>query len=121
MAKAKILTKDERKKQKLDILTELFENIPSNKRRLVNKLIDSAAFMAVELEELEKHISDNGVTEHYQNGSNQFGVKVSSEVQVYNNLIKNYSGIIKQLLAELTTDNKDNAVGKALMDFVTKG
>lgn len=117
MAKAKVITKEARKKIKLDELLAIFNTIPENKEKLVNKLIDSAAFMAVELEELEKFISENGVTEHYQNGSNQFGVKVSSEVQVYNNLIKNYSNIIKQLLAELPSDPKDNAVGKALIDF----
>lgn len=42
---------------------------------MVQKLIESAAFMSVELTKLENYISVNGVSETYQNGENQYGTK----------------------------------------------
>lgn len=63
----------------------------------VKSLVENAAFMAVTLQELADTINKNGVTEKYQNGANQHGLKKSSEVEVYNTMIKNYSSVMKQL------------------------
>ena len=53
-------------------LKKIFKNIPKDKKNLVQKLIESAAFMSVELTKLENYISVNGVSETYQNGENQY-------------------------------------------------
>ena len=42
-------------------LKKIFKNIPKDKKNLVQKLIESAAFMSVELTKLENYISVNGV------------------------------------------------------------
>ena len=40
-------------------LKKIFKNIPKDKKNLVQKLIESAAFMSVELTKLENYISVN--------------------------------------------------------------
>ncbi len=84
---------------------KIFENIEENKREVVQNLIENAVFMAIELKKLQKIIRENGCTETYKNGNNQYGKKKSSEVEVYNSMIKNYSGVIKQLIDLLPNEN----------------
>ena len=101
-------------------LKRIFKNIPKNKKNLVQKLIDSAAFMIVELTKLENYISIYGVSETYQNGENQYGTKLSTETSAYNTMLKNYTTIIK-LLCDLLPDGLPGTKeGNALMQFVTK-
>ena len=40
-----------------------------------------------------------GFVEHYQNGEHQSGLKDSSHLRAYNNLLKNYHTTIKLLLS----------------------
>lgn len=101
-------------------LKRIFKNIPKDKKNLVQKLIDSAAFMTVELTKLENHITVNGVSEVYQNGENQYGTKLSTEASAYNTMIKNYTSIIKQLCELLPDGLPSTKAGNALMNFVTK-
>ena len=85
------LEKSKRRQSEIKKHKKIFKNIDENKKKIAEKLIDSAAFLTVELENLEKEISVEGVVEKYQNGENQSGVKKSSKVDVYNNFIKNYT------------------------------
>ena len=78
-------------------LNLLFENIPKDKKGVVQSLIDSASFQTVILNRLEKHIDEHGTTSEYQNGANQWGTKRSPEVEVYNSMLKNQMGIIRPL------------------------
>lgn len=78
-------------------LNLLFENIPKDKKGVVQSLIDSASFQTVILNRLEKHIAEHGTTSEYQNGANQWGTKRSPEVEVYNSMLKNQMGIVRQL------------------------
>lgn len=79
----------------------IFKDLPADVRKTTEKLIDNAAFMAATLEELQAYINIHGCTEEYQNGENQFGKKKSSEVDVYNTMIKNYKAVIDTLLGRL--------------------
>jgi len=98
-------------------LQKIFEDIEPNKKKVCERLIENAAFMAEELKKLQDYIAEHGCTEGYQNGANQFGKKKSSEVEVYNAMIKNYSSVIKQLMDLLPEDRKDS---DELMDFLGK-
>jgi hypothetical protein len=82
-------------------LRGIFKDLPPDARKTVEKLIDNAAFMAATLEELQAYINIHGCTEEYQNGENQYGKKKSSEVDVYNTMIKNYKAVIDTLLGRL--------------------
>lgn len=100
-----IVQKNKAIKKELNRLKKLFKDLPENKKKISEKLIDNAAFMSVSLEELKKDIILYGVKETYVNGKEQFGFKESIESKTYNITIKNYMAIIKQL-NEMLPENK---------------
>lgn len=71
-------------------------------------LIQNVAFMKVTLEDLQREINENGATDTYQNGANQWGVKQSATLQSYNALIKNYNTAIKTLSQFIPKQALDN-------------
>ena len=77
----------------------LTESAPADQRETCLKLIDNAAFMAVELEDLQEQIRREGTTDKYQNGAAQYGQKISAAMQAYNTMVKNYNTTIKTLLS----------------------
>lgn len=92
MEKGKIKSAELRK------LKRIFKEIPENKKKVVEKLMENAAFMAEQLELLQEDIKEKGYISEYQNGENQWGTKKAPEVEIYIAMTKNYSSIIKQLL-----------------------
>ena len=76
--------------------------------------------MIVTLEDLQTEINQNGVTEKYQNGANQFGVKRSAAVDVYNTMIKNFSHVTRQLTDLLPKGSMDEQDDE-LMQFLRRG
>ena len=84
--------KDEKKR-----LKEIFAELEENKRNLVTPLIEKAAFMSIELDDLQEIIEQEGWTSEYKNGENQYGTKKSPEAETYIALSKNYAAVIKQL------------------------
>ena len=90
-------SKENRIKKELDRITEIFEEADENQRNIAKPLIQNAAFMKVTLEDLQEIINAEGVTDEYQNGANQRGIKQSATLQSYNALIKNYASVIKAL------------------------
>lgn len=101
-------------------LEGIISNIPEDKKKLVEGLIADASFMAEQLETLRKHISENGWSEKYQNGANQFGKKTSVEAEMYVKVQKAYASIIKQLSDFLPNDNTDDKAErrKELLDLM---
>ena len=95
MAKKK---KETRIKEEKKRLMEVFEDLDQNKKKTVEKLIDTAAFISISLEDLEDDLNENGWTETYKNGDNQFGQKKSAAADVHIALTKNLNAITKQLL-----------------------
>ncbi len=103
-----IIKKNKAIKKESNRLKKLFKELPENKKKISEKLIDNAAFMSVSLEELKKDIILYGVKETYVNGKNQYGFKESIESKTYNITIKNYMAIIKQLNDMLPEEKKIN-------------
>lgn len=64
---------------------------------LATKLIETAAFLKVEIDEAEALIRRDGIVEPYKNGENQYGQKKSSAVEVHDKFLKNYQATIRQL------------------------
>ena len=91
-------TKEQRIKSEKTRLKGLFKELDDNKRKLVTPLIEKAAFMGVELDDLQAIIEKDGWTSEYKNGANQFGTKKSPEAETYIALSKNYAAVIKQLV-----------------------
>jgi hypothetical protein len=78
-------------------LKRIYSTLPSNKKNIVNPLIEQAAFIEVQLTNLEKKINGDGVVDKYSNGATQSGQKISANLQAYNGLIKSYSIVSKRL------------------------
>ena len=95
MAKAKKITRINREKKRL---LEIFAGLDENKLRTCYALIDRAAFITINLEDLEKELNEIGWTETYTNGKNQEGVKKSAAAEAHISLTKNLNAIMKQLL-----------------------
>lgn len=113
------MEEDKLRNKELRKLRRIFKNVEKDKKDLVEQLIENAAFIAVELKKLQEHIAEHGCTEEYQNGANQKGKKKSSEVEVYNTMIKNYTAIIKQLTDLLPAGEGTGA--DALLEFIGGG
>lgn len=108
MEKGKIKAAEMRK------LKRIFKEIPENKKKIVEKLIDNAAFMAEQLDHLQTDIEEKGYISEYQNGENQWGTKKAPEVEIYTATIKNYSSVIKQLL-DLMPETDEAAVDELVL------
>lgn len=105
-----ITEKKERIKAEITKLNKICKEIDKDKKRVVQKLIENVAFMAVSLEDLQQQINSKGFVEVYQNGANQSGFKECTEIKIYNALIKNYNASLKQLidmLPEQTEQKQD--------------
>ena len=89
--------KDKRIKKEMLKLKKLFKEIGSETMETVLSLIKNAAFMIVTLEDLQERINEDGPISTYKNGENQFGTKKSPEAELYNTMIKNHMGIMRQL------------------------
>lgn len=121
-SKSKDLEKEKSQRKEIAKLKKIFKNLDENKQKVAQKLIESAAFLAVELKELEDAISVEGVVEEYQNGQYQCGFKKSSKVEVYNAFIKNYTSVIKQLCDMVPSEDgfgSNQAAGNELLKLVT--
>lgn len=106
---------ESRIKRAREELWEVFSQLEEMRQKTVSKLVDNAAFMAVQLEDLRAEINKNGVVSEYQNGENQYGTKKSPEVEIYLSMIKNYTQIINSLCAMLPDGNQ---AANTLLEFV---
>ncbi len=89
--------KDKRIKKEVLKLKKLFKEIGPETMETVLSLIKNAAFMIITLEDLQEKINEDGAVSEYKNGENQFGTKKSPEAELYNTMIKNHMGIMRQL------------------------
>ncbi|GLC32911.1 hypothetical protein [Clostridium omnivorum] len=113
------IAKQQEIKKEITKLNRLFKDMDSKIKKSVTSLIENAAFMAVTLRELQDYLNKNGLTCEYQNGENQFGVKKSPEVEIYNTMIKNFVSTMKSLTdllpkeiaAKIKDDGFDQFVG----------
>lgn len=85
------------------------KELTGSKKERATALFNKVEFMDAELMKLQEILKEKGWTENYQNGSNQFGMKKSSEADVYNTLIKNYTSAMKQLDEMLPEDTTTNS------------
>jgi len=121
MSKKKELTKDDRIKKEKNRLNRVFKELDKNKLLTVQSLIEKAAFMSVELEDLQETIKRDGVKMEYKNGQHQWGYKQSPEVEMYNSMIRNYTTIIKMLVDLAPPDSKQDDELDAFIKKFNKG
>lgn len=103
-----LIDKEKEIKKETNKLKKLFKDLPNNKMKMAEKLIENASFMSITLDELKNDIKIYGVKETYVNGKDQYGFKESIESKTYNTMVKNYMNIIKQLNDMLPEEKKIN-------------
>lgn len=83
-------------------LQAIYSDMDDLKKMLAEGLIERAAFMRVECEDLEEDLKSNGWTEEFQQakGMDPYD-RARPQGQAYQSLNKNYQAIIKQLDAML--------------------
>lgn len=93
----KIATEDEIKKE-ITKIKSLLKDVDKKKIKGISTIIENAAFMAIALRDLKDTMNREGMICEYQNGENQYGVKESPEVKIYNTMIKNYIAAMRPIL-----------------------
>ena len=103
----RIKTKEERIRGEKNRLNKLFKELPEKKKKLALGLIERAAFMRVELEDLEEDLKENGWTEPFQQSEKTEPYdRARPQGQTYNTMNTSYQKIMKQLHDMLpVTDN----------------
>ena len=109
MDKKRRISKEKRR------LQTVFAEIDANQLKIVQPLIERAAFIIISLQNLEDELNEKGWTEEYQNGENQYGVKKAAAADVHISLTKNLTSIIKQLLELTPPAQKKDSRLQALM------
>ena len=94
MAKKK---KENRIKDENARLWANYQDLSPKKRELADGLIERAAFMRVELEELEADLRENGWTEPFSQGNQEPYDRARPQGQTYQTMNANYQKIIKLL------------------------
>lgn len=114
MARKKQMTRDTRIEAEEKRLREILSSMPEDKLRLVEGLVQRAAFLRVELEDLEKDINENGSTEVYRAGpSSPPMTRVRAAAQHYDKMARQYLATCKQLvdLADVSGASKEDKGG----------
>jgi predicted DNA-binding protein len=91
------LSKQERIDEEIKRLNRLYKAIGKSGLKRLKSLIERAAFLTIQCEDLEDHMVKNGVTSDYQNGENQWGSKESPESMSYDKKSKTLLAIISKL------------------------
>ncbi len=95
MAKKK--SKQNRIKAEQERLEQNYSELSDSKKVIAEGLIARAAFMRVELEDLEEDLVKNGWTELFSQGNQKPYDRARPQGQSYNAMNANYQKIIKQL------------------------
>lgn len=101
------MDKDELIKKEIRELNKLFRDIPANRKKLVDGLIQNAAFMRVTLEELQGEVIENGAVIQCQSGNGFDTIKDNPAQKAYTTMVARYTQIINQLQNFLPNDNED--------------
>lgn len=101
-------------------LQEIYADLAPGKRDIAQGLIQRAAFMRIEMEDLEEDLAKNGWVEKFQQGNQEPYDRARPQGQTYNAVNGNYQKIIKQLDAMLPReDPKPREDGDGFDDFVS--
>ena len=107
MATKKEKTKEQRIKTEKTRLKGIFKDLDENKRKLVTPLIEKAAFMSIELDDLQAKLEKDGWTSEYQNGQNQWVTKKSPEAETC-------SPVMSATQADVSSTNRRKAAISAI-------
>lgn len=114
------LEKEELVKKEFNKIKRTFKEMSPDLKKLNQKLMYNAAWLAVSLDELTETMDENGVVIEYKNGENQYGTKKSPESELYTSWSKQYSTTMKQL-SDLLPKEKPSRKSDELLEFLAGG
>ncbi len=116
-----IIGKEKEIKKEAARIKKLYKDLPEERKKLAEKLIERAAFMAVSLAEMEQKINTEGQVVKMPQGDYEIE-RAHPLLTVYNSMIKNYTAAIKQLDAFITgTGGGVAKPGQKLLDWLGSG
>lgn len=112
-------SKESRIKAEKNRLETLYNDLPESRHKLAAGLIERAAFMRVELEDLEADIRENGWAEMFSQGSQEPYPRARPQGQSYNTMNANYQKIIHKLDSMLPKATAPDEEGDGFDEFVS--
>ena len=116
MAKEK--TVEQRVNTEKKRLSKLYTDLDPSQKAIATGLIERAAFMRVQCEDLEKDLTANGWVEKFSQGNQEPYDRARPQGQTYNTLNANYQKIIKQLDSMLPPPPPKEEKGDGFDDFI---
>ena len=118
----RLYTEEEKQKQikkEITKLRRLFKNLPKDKQKAAEGLLQEAAFMKATLEETRHIIDQEGILEHFEQGAQKF-LREHPATKVYNTMINRYATVCKQLFDMVPDREAGKQAEDELMAFVKK-
>jgi uncharacterized protein YfbU (UPF0304 family) len=118
----RLYTEEEKQKQikkEITKLRRLFKNLPKDKQKAAEGLLQEAAFMKATLEETRHIIDQEGILEHFEQGAQKF-LREHPATKVYNTMINRYATVCKQLFDMVPDPEAGKQAEDELMAFVKK-
>lgn len=113
-------TKEERIKSEERRLLKVYGDLKNNKKlKAAQGLIQRAAYMRVTLEDCERDINENGMTEKFSQGDQEPYDRKRPVADLYNSINTSYQKIIKQLTDLLPDEEKAEA--DSFIAFISGG
>ena len=112
------LNKEKNIKQEINIIKKLYKDLPKEKSKVLEGLINESAFIKVSLEELRDNLLKNGFTEVFEQGEQRFN-RERPEVKIYTTFIQRYSNVMKQLIDLLPVEVKKEEADE-LLEFLNR-
>lgn len=113
------LEREKKIKQEINRVKKLYKDFERDKIKVLEGLINEAAFIKISLEDLRTDLTRNGLTELFEQGEQSFN-RERPEVKIYTTFMQRYSNVMKQLLDLLPVEIKKDEVDQ-LMQFIKKG
>lgn len=88
-------------KKEFNRLKRIYKDIPDDRKKTVQELMQNAAFLSTTLKGLQDSVLEKGTTVEYQNGENQWGEKQNPDITTYNSLMQRYTQCLQLLLSQL--------------------
>ena len=118
----RLYTEEEKQKQikkEITKLRRIFKNLPKDKQKAAEGLLQEAAFMKATLEETRHIIDQEGILEHFEQGAQKF-LREHPATKVYNTMINRYATVCKQLFDMVPDPEAGKQAEDELMAFVKK-
>ena len=91
------MEKEKQIKKEIQKLNKIFVDLPGDKKKLAEGLIQNAAFMHVTLLELQQEVLEHGAMIQTQSGNGFDTIRDNPAQKAYTTMISRYSAIIDQL------------------------